>query len=48
MPNIKSKIHKHNKSTIEKVRQKHPDAQRCKCANKEQCPLNGLCLAESI
>ena len=48
MPNIKAKIHTRNKSTLQKARQKRPDTQLCKCTNKERCPLNGLCLAESI
>ena len=34
MPNIKAKIHKHNKSILEKAQQKSPDTQLCNCANK--------------
>ena len=48
MPNVKAEIHKHNKNTLEKAQQKHPDTQLCNCTNKKQCPLNGLCLTESI
>ena len=39
MPNIKAEIHKHNKNTLEKIQQKHPDLQFCNCTNKNQCPL---------
>ena len=48
MPNIKTEIHKHNESTLEKAQQKHPDTQLCNCTNKKQCPLNGQCLIETI
>ena len=48
MPNIKAEIHKHNKNTLEKAQQKHPDTQLCNCTNKKQCPLNGQCLTKSI
>ena len=48
MPNIKAEIHKHNKKTLEKSQQKHPDTQLCNCTNKKQRPLNGQCLTESI
>ena len=48
MPSIKGEIHKHNKNTIEKGQQKHPDTQLCNCTNKNQCPLNRKCLTESI
>ena len=48
MPNRKTKIHKHNKNTLEKAQQKHPDTQLCNCTNKKQCPLKGQCLTESI
>ena len=48
MPNIKAKIHKHNKNILEKAQQKNPDIQLCNCANKKQCPLNRQCLTESI
>ena len=47
-PNIKAEIHKYNKNTLEKAQQEHPDTQFCNCTNKKQCPLNGLCLTESI
>ena len=40
MPNIKAQINKHNKSTLEKAQQKHPDTQLCNYTNKKQCPLN--------
>ena len=45
---IKIEIHKHNRNTLEKAQQKHPDTQLCNCTNKKQCPLNGQCLTESI
>ena len=48
MPNIKAETHKHNKNTLEKAQQKHPDTQLCNCSNKKQCPINGLCFTESI
>ena len=48
MPNIKVKIHKHNKNILEKAPQKNPDIQLY-CANKKQCPLNWQCFfTESI
>ena len=36
MPNIKPEIHKHNKNTLEKAQQKHPDTRLCNCPNKKQ------------
>ena len=39
MPNIKAKIHKNNKDTLEKAQQKDPDTQLCNCTNKKQCPF---------
>ena len=38
MPNIKAKIHKHNKNILGKAQQKNPDTQLCNCASKKQCP----------
>ena len=46
MPNIKAEIQGHNKNTLEKAQQKHPDTQLCNCPNKKQCPLDGQCLTE--
>ena len=46
--NIKAQIHKHNKKTLEKNQQKHPDTHLRNCTNKKQCPLNGQCLTNSI
>ena len=40
MSNIKARINKYNKNTLEKAQQKHTDTQLCKCTNKKQCPLN--------
>ena len=48
IPHIKAEIHKHNKDTLEKAQQKHPDVHFCNCTNKKPCPLNGQCLTESI
>ena len=48
MPNIKAEIHKHNKNSLEKVQQKHPDTQLSNYKNKKQCPLNGQCVTGSI
>ena len=48
MSSIKAEIHKHNKNTLEKAQQKHPDTQLCNCTNKKQCSLNGKCLTKSI
>ena len=36
MPNIKAEKHKHNKNTLQKAQQKHPDTQFCNCTNKKQ------------
>ena len=47
-PNIKAEINKHNKNTLKKAQQRHPDTQLCNCTNKRQCPLNGQCLTESF
>ena len=38
MPNIKAEIHTHNKNSLEKAQQKHPDTQLCNYKNKKQCP----------
>ena len=35
MPNIKAEIHKHNKNTLEKAQQKHPDTHFCNRINKK-------------
>ena len=48
MPSIKAEIHKHNKNTLEKAQQKHPDTQLSNCTNKKLCPLNRQCLTESV
>ena len=48
MPNIKVEIRKHNKNILEKAQQNNADTQLCNCSNKNQCPLNGQCLTESI
>ena len=48
MPNIKGEIYKQKKSILEKAHQKNPGTKLCNCTNKKQCPLNGLCLTESI
>ena len=48
MPNIKAEINKHNKNTLEKAQQKHPDTQLCNCTKRKLCPLNGQCLTDSI
>ena len=48
MPNIQVRIHKHNKSIVEKAQQKNPGTQLCKYTNKKQCLLVGQCLTESI
>ena len=48
MSNIKAEIHKHNKNTLEKAQQKHPDTEICNCTNKKQCSFNRQCLTESI
>ena len=50
MPNIKAKIHKHNRNILKKIKKKkkQPDTQLCNCTNKKQCPLNEHFLTESI
>ena len=48
MPNIKAKIHKHNKSTLEKSQQNIEIASSATVQIKKQCPLNVQCLTESI
>ena len=46
---MKTETHKHNKNILEQAQQKNPDTQLCNCTNnKQQCPLNGKCLTESI
>ena len=44
IPSIKAEIHKHNKSILEKARQKNPDSQLRNCTNKKQRLLNEQCL----
>ena len=48
MVNGKSETNKHNKSTLEKPQQKHPDVQLYNCTNKKQFSLEDQCLTESI
>ena len=48
MPNIQVRIHKHNKSIVEKAQQKNPGTQLCKYTNKKQRLLDGQYLTESI
>ena len=46
MPNIKTKINVHNTDILRNTPLKN--AKQCKCQQKENCPMNGACLEESL
>ena len=50
MPNLKSVIDMHNKFTLAKDQNKGsaPKSSNCNCRNKDDCPLEGKCLTESV
>ena len=46
MPNLKSLINSHNQNVLKDQPQSSPET--CNCLEKEDCPMNGLCLKESL
>ena len=46
MPNIKTKINAHNRDILRNTPSKN--AKQCNCQQKENCPMNGACLKESL
>ena len=46
MPNIKTKIKAHNRVILQNSPSKN--TKRCNCQQKENCPMNGDCLKESL
>ena len=46
MPNIKTKINAHNRNILRNTPSKN--AKHCNCQQKENCPMNGACLKESL
>ena len=46
MPNIKTKINAPNRIILRNTSSKN--AKRCNCQQKENCPMNGDCLKESL
>ena len=46
MSNIKTKINVHNRNILRNTPAKN--AKRCNCQQKENCPMNGACLKESL
>ena len=46
MPNIKTKINEHNRDILRNAPSKN--AKQCNCQQKENCPMNGACLKESL
>ena len=50
MPNLKSVIDMHNKSTLAKEQNESstPKSSNCNCRKKDDCPLEGKCLTESV
>lgn len=48
LPNIKNKIDGHNKKILNKNLPETPQTRTCNCRQKDQCPLDGNCLAESL
>ena len=47
MPNIKRIINAHNNKTLNPINP-NTTGKTCNCAKKEQCPMNGNCLASSL
>ena len=51
MPNVKQIIDGHNKAILKKTAQPQQDSRgdkTCNCREKDECPLNGECLAKEI
>ena len=46
MSNIKTKINAHNRDILRNTPSKN--AKQCNCQQKENCPMNGACLKESL
>ena len=46
MPNIKTKINAHNREILQNTPSKN--TKHCNCLQKENCPMNGACLKESL
>ena len=46
MPNIKIKIGAHHREILQNMSSKN--AKHCNCQEKENCPMNGACLKESL
>ena len=46
MPNIKTKINAHNREILRNIPSKN--TKHCNCQQKENCPMNGACLKESL
>ena len=46
MPNIKTKVNAHNRNILRNKPSKN--AKHCNCQQKENCPMNGACLKESL
>ena len=46
MSNIKTKINAHNRDILRNAPSKN--AKQCNCQQKENCPMNGACLKESL
>ena len=48
MPNMKNIINAHNREIINREDRTEEKKKTCNCRQKNQCPLNGECLAEDI
>jgi hypothetical protein len=48
MPNVKKVITNHNRSILKKSTQNEASDRNCNCRRKNECPLNGKCLTESV
>ena len=46
MANIKTKINAHNREILRNTPSKN--TKHCNCQQKENCPMNGVCLKESF
>ena len=46
MPNIKTKINAHNREILRNTPSKN--TKHCNCQQKENCPMKGACLKESL
>jgi hypothetical protein len=49
MPNVKQILDGHNKATLKKeINKTQPSSTTCNCRNRNECPLDGQCLKQSI